>query len=94
MQAGLPPSPHLEPQSQPIQNPDSFRSGHALGGEHAIEKHGALILSLVDATTDLTLEEFRAALAKRGVAVGYGGLWRSFDRRGISIKKTAHAAER
>ena len=61
---------------------------------HRIEKHAELILSLYEATPDITLEELRAALAERGVLVGYGGLWRFFDRHGITVKKkTAHAAE-
>jgi transposase len=69
----------------------------AMGGDrrsHRIEKHAELILSLYEATPDITLEELRAALAERGVVVGYGGLWRFFDRHDITVKKkTAHAAE-
>ena len=34
-----------------------------------------LILALVEETPDRTLEELRAALAGRAVAVGYGTLW-------------------
>ena len=61
-----------------------------MGGDqrsHTIEAHGALILSLIEATPDITLQEIRAALADGGVAVGYGGLWRFFARRGITLKK-------
>ena len=61
-----------------------------MGGDqrsHTIEAHAELILSLFDATPDITLEELRAALRVRGVAVGYGGLWRFFDRRAITVKK-------
>src|SRR5215204_3617295 len=66
----------------------------ALGGDRRsgrIEARAGLILGLVEATPDITLEELRTALAARGVAVGYGSLWRFFARR--AQKKTAHAAE-
>ena len=62
----------------------------ALGGDRRsgrIEAHAGLILGLVEETPDMTLEELRAALAGRGVSVGYGTLWRFFDRRGITRKK-------
>src|SRR4051794_19375151 len=61
----------------------------ALGAERSgrIEARAGLILGLVEATPDLTLEELRTALAARGVAVGYGSLWRFFARRRITRKK-------
>jgi transposase len=65
----------------------------ALGGDRRsgrIEAHAGLILGLVEETPDMTLEELRAALAGRGVSVGYGTLWRFFDRRGITRKKRLH----
>ena len=68
----------------------------ALGGDRRsgrIEARAGLILGLVEATPDITLEELRTALAARGVAVGYGSLCRFFARRRITRKKTAHAAE-
>jgi transposase len=69
----------------------------ALGGDRRsgrIEARAGLILGLVEATPDITLEELRTALAARGVAAGYGSLWRFFARRRITRKKkTAHAAE-
>ena len=40
-----------------------------------------------EATPDITLEELRTALARREITVGYGTLWRFFDRRGITRKK-------
>ena len=49
-----------------------------------------LILALVEETPDITLEELRAALARRGLAVGYGTLWRFFARRRITRKKRPH----
>jgi hypothetical protein len=47
----------------------------------------AEILALLDETPDTTLQELKAALHGRGIAVGYGTLWRFFDRRGITRKK-------
>ena len=52
-----------------------------------IEAHGDLILSLYEATPDISLQELRAALAEQAVTVGYGGLWRFFRRRSITVKK-------
>lgn len=62
-----------------------------LGGDRRsgrIEGHSALILSLVDQKPDATLAELRAALAEQGIAVGMGTLWRFFDRRKITLKKS------
>jgi transposase len=62
----------------------------ALGGDRRsgrIEAHAAAILALVDETPDLTLHEIKAALAKQGVSVGVGTLWRFFARRGVTLKK-------
>ena len=62
----------------------------SMGGDQRsrhIERHADLILSLYEAETDITLQELRAALVERGVAVGYGGLWRFFARRDFSVKK-------
>jgi transposase len=62
----------------------------ALGGDRRsgrIEAHAALILSLLEETPDITPEELRAALAEKGLAVGYGTLWRFFERRQITRKK-------
>src|SRR3954453_9520392 len=62
----------------------------ALGGDRRsgrIEARAGLILGLVEATPDITLEELRTALAARGVAVGYGGLRRFFAPRRVTRKK-------
>ena len=62
----------------------------ALGGDRRsrhVEANAELILGLVAEAPDHTLEELRAALAERGVEVGYGTLWRFFARRGITLKK-------
>src|SRR5689334_6332642 len=61
-----------------------------MGGDQRsqhIEANGELILSLYGATPDIALQELRAALTQHGVSVGYGGLWRFFKRRGITVKK-------
>jgi transposase len=62
----------------------------ALGGDRRsrhVEAHAEVILGLVAEAPDRTLEELRTMLAERGVQVGYGTLWRFFDRRGITLKK-------
>ena len=65
-------------------------SPRPMGGDERsqpIEAHGDLILSLYETRPVITLQELRAALAEQGVAVGYGGLWRFFRRRSITVKK-------
>ncbi|KAA2211205.1 IS630 family transposase [Pseudoroseomonas oryzae] len=68
-----------------------------LGGDRRsarIEAHAALILSLVERKSDISLVEIRARLAEAGVSVGISTLWRFFDRHRITPqKKSAHAAE-
>jgi transposase len=64
-----------------------------MGGDQRsqhIEAHSDLILSLYEAKADISLQELRAALAEQGVTVGYGGLWRFFRRRSITVKKRRH----
>ena len=57
---------------------------------HRIEAHAMLILGLVAETPDITLAERRAVLAVQGIGVGIGTLWRFFDRRRITLKKSRH----
>jgi transposase len=57
------------------------RSGH-------IEGHAPLILAMLDKQRDITLAELQAGLAEHGVVVGIGTLWRFFDRRKITLKKS------
>lgn len=62
-----------------------------LGGDRLskrIEAHSALILRLNERRPDMTLAELQAELAKVGVRVGIGTLWRFFDRHGITRKKS------
>ncbi|WP_422679954.1 IS630 family transposase [Chelatococcus albus] len=58
-----------------------------------IEACKTLILSLLEETPDLTLEEMRQALAERGHVFGFGTIQRFFRRHRITRKKTAHATE-
>jgi transposase len=61
-----------------------------LGGDRRstrVEAQGALIKALVDATSDTTVEEQRAALAERGHLFGYGTIQRFFRRHGLTRKK-------
>jgi transposase len=62
-----------------------------LGGDRRsgrIEAHAPLILALLDKKRDATLHELRDGLAEQSVAVGIGTLWRFFDRRKITLKKS------
>jgi transposase len=62
----------------------------ALGGDRRsgrIEAHGELIISLVDATPDMTLGEIQARLAEQDIVVAISTLWRFFKRRGMTRKK-------
>ena len=52
-----------------------------------IEAHADFLLDQVSQTPDVTLEELRAMLRERGMAVGISTVWRFFDRHGISFKK-------
>ena len=55
----------------------------ALGGDRRsarIETHKRLILSLVEETSDITIEELRRALGERGLLFGYGSIQRFFKR--------------
>lgn len=54
----------------------------------AIEAHGAAILDLVKANTDITLPELKGALDAKGVRTSIAALWRFFDRHRITLKKS------
>ena len=45
------------------------------------------LLDRVAAVPDLTLEELREELRQRGIQVGYGTVWRFFEREEITFKK-------
>jgi transposase len=60
-----------------------------MGGDHSsrLTQDRDWLLSRIEETPDLTLEELRAELADRGKLVGYGTVWRFFAAEGISFKK-------
>jgi len=63
----------------------------ALGGDRRssrIEGHARVILDLSEKTPDMTLAELRSQLAERGIGVGLAPLWRFFERRKITLKKS------
>ena len=66
---------------------DARRKRSAVIGARTDRGPCGLILGLVAATPDITLEELRTALAARGLAFGYGTLWRFFARHAITRKK-------
>lgn len=53
-----------------------------------IEAEAAFILGLVEATPDITLEELQARLQDRGLSVAISTVWRFFNRRQITYKKS------
>lgn len=56
--------------------------GYRIEGEHR-----AWLLERMVAKPDLTLEEIRRELADRGLAVGYGTVWRFCEREQLTLKK-------
>ena len=61
-----------------------------LGGDRRsgrIEGHAGTVMAVFNENPDITLEELRAALATKGLAFGYGTLWRFFKRRDYTLKK-------
>ena len=55
---------------------------------HRIEAHAEEILSLVEATPDMTLAEIAGHLeAECGLRVSQSTVWRFFARRGVTFKK-------
>ena len=62
-----------------------------LGGDRRsgrIEAQAQVILGLLESRPDITLAEIEAALAGRGVVVSGASIWRFFDRRQITLKKS------
>lgn len=60
-----------------------------MGGDHRSRLTGerTWILERIEEAPDLTLEELRDELKARGVIVGYGTVWRFFEREAITFKK-------
>ena len=69
----------------------------ALGGDRRsgrVEAHRALILGVLSATPDITIEELRHRLAGRGPGFGYGTIQRFPVRHRMTRKrKPGHASE-
>jgi transposase len=66
----------------------------ALGGDRKsarIEAHKTKILSLVEETPDITIEELRLSLAEFGLVFGFGTIQRFFKRHAITRKKRRRA---
>jgi transposase len=62
----------------------------ASGGDRRsgrIEAHKATILSALEETPDITIEELRQALGEKGLAFGFGTIRRFFARHEITRKK-------
>jgi transposase len=58
-----------------------------------IEAHADLTLETYNARCGITLAELQAIITDHGIQVAPGTIGRSFERRGIARKKTAHATE-
>jgi len=60
-----------------------------MGGDHRSLLTGVRdwILERIEAEPDLTIEELRNELREHGVIVGYGTVWRFFEREAITFKK-------
>jgi transposase len=62
----------------------------AQGGDrrsHQIDTHQATIMALLKAVPDITIEELRDSLNKKGLSFGYGTIRRFFQRHKITRKK-------
>jgi transposase len=62
----------------------------ALGGDRRsgrIEAHQETILAMLTGTPDITIEELRRSLAKKGLVFGEGTIRRFLVRHGITRKK-------
>ena len=55
--------------------------------------HSDWLLELIETKPDLTLEEIRMRLKKRGVRVSLWTVWSFYERQKMSFKKTVYASE-
>jgi transposase len=63
------------------------RQGRPRGSK--LDAHEGFLLALIEERDDLTLIEMQVRLrAERGVSVGLGTLWRFFDGRAVTWKKS------
>jgi transposase len=68
------------------------KSAKPMGGDQRSQLTGLMsqrgwILARLEAVPDLTIEELRYELMERGIVVGYGTIWRFFEREDITVKK-------
>ena len=52
-----------------------------------LDDHADVVLGLIEDRPDLTVEEIRAEIRKRGLFAGHGSVRRFFKRHGLSFKK-------
>ena len=52
-----------------------------------LEAHKDLLLALIAAEPDLTLQEIRSRLAARGIVVAASSVWRFCDRHDLTFEK-------
>jgi transposase len=57
------------------------------GSRSALDNHADVLLALIAAQADLTLDEICVLLRDRGIVASRTALWRFFDRHDISFKK-------
>ena len=65
-------------------------SAKPMGGDqrsHVLEARSGVIMGLIRAQPDLTLNEICDALAAKGIQASRSALWRFFDRHDVSFKK-------
>ena len=60
-----------------------------MGGDRRSRLCGerSFIMERLDTVNDLTIEELRGELRERGIAVGYGTVWRFLTKEKITLKK-------
>jgi transposase len=63
------------------------------GSVSPLEEHKNFILGLIKEQPDMTLDEIVAAMKKAKIATSRIAVWRFFDRRDITFKKTLYAEE-
>lgn len=57
------------------------------GSRSPLDDHGAVLLGLIAAQPDLTLDEVVERLSAQGIKTSRTATWRFFNRKGISFKK-------
>ena len=63
------------------------------GSTSPLEEHAEFLLRLIVEQPDSTLDEIVAAMRKKRIPGSRSAVWRFFERRNISFKKTLYATE-